>query len=322
MTLSTSPRASIVVAAFNAERCILRAVDSVLTQSDPTVEVLVVDDASTDGTAEIVAARARTDRRVRLLRAPVNGGPGVARNIGLGAAQGVWIAILDADDRFCPDRIERLCRLGDATKADMVADNLMLCPAGEPGGMPMFPLDLLERASPLDAPCFVAGNTWGDGRNRRAYGYLKPLIRRSFLEASQVRYDSLRFAEDYIFYLRCLLGGARWMLTPEAMYEYTVARNSATMTHRLDDLVHLIACERRILESPAVRNVPDLKAAMLRHMHSTELALAWMRFAQALKRYDVVTATRQMVGEPKNFLYIMHQGVLTLRRLLRRQMIS
>lgn len=322
MAPATSIRVSIIVAAYNAERRIRRAIDSALMQTESALEVLVVDDASTDGTAAVVAACAGADHRVRLVRMPVNTGPGAARNAGLAVARGDWVAILDADDRFRPERIERLCQLGNATSADMVADNLQLCPSGEPGGESMFPDDWLQCTSVLDATRFVVGNTGGDGRTRRAYGYLKPLIRRSFLETNRIRYAELRFAEDYIFYLRCLLLGARWTVTPEAMYEYTVTGHSATMAHCTEDLARLIDSERHLVRASVVRDTPALHTAIRRHICSVERALAWICFAEALKQRDVAGANMQLMRTPGTFVHIVLQCIRSARRVPARQIVT
>ena len=309
-------RISVIVAAYNAAATIDQALGSALAQTERDFEVLVVDDASTDDTAAIVAAR--TDPRIRLLRAPVNGGPGAARNLGLAAARGEWIAILDADDRFRPERLERLLLLAASSAADMVADNLHLCPDGQPSGQLMFPPGTLPAEGRLGAAAFVTGNTTRRGRARRAYGYLKPLIRRAFLETAGLRYDDARFAEDYIFFLRCLLHGARWVVTPEAWYEYAIAARSAAVHHSAEDLVRLMAHERALLGSAAAREDTALQVAMRRHIRSVELALAWFRFAEALKRRDPAAAGAEMFRDPRTMVHVLRQGLVTVPRALGR----
>jgi succinoglycan biosynthesis protein ExoO len=78
-----------------------------LGQTDPRVEVLVIDDASTDDTVAIATEIARQDGRVHVLRNRVNSGPAAARNKGLRQARGDWIALLDADDMLLPHRLDR-----------------------------------------------------------------------------------------------------------------------------------------------------------------------------------------------------------------------
>jgi glycosyltransferase involved in cell wall biosynthesis len=97
-------RVSVVIPAFCAERTICRAVDSVLAQTHPPVEVIVIDDGSPDGQAGLIE-RTYGDR-VRLLRKP-NGGTASARNAGLDLVTGDYVAFLDADDHWEKERLAR-----------------------------------------------------------------------------------------------------------------------------------------------------------------------------------------------------------------------
>ena len=115
-----TPRVSVVMACRNAARFVGAAVDSVLAQDVDALELIVVDDASSDGSAEVVLAHARGDARVRLLRLPVNIGQGPARNAAIALARAEWIAVLDADDLFLPGKLAaQLARL-DGAGADLV----------------------------------------------------------------------------------------------------------------------------------------------------------------------------------------------------------
>lgn len=98
---------SAVIPAYNAEQYIARAIQSVLSQTRPVEEIIVVDDGSTDGTAEAVLA---FGDKVKLLQQP-NAGVSAARNAGIKAATGQWIAFLDADDEWLPEKTERQVRV-------------------------------------------------------------------------------------------------------------------------------------------------------------------------------------------------------------------
>ncbi|GAA1860662.1 hypothetical protein GCM10009836_46030 [Pseudonocardia ailaonensis] len=91
-----------ITPAYNVGRWIGEAVDSVLAQTERRFEYVVVDDGSTDDTADVVRERAARDPRVRLVQVP-NGGSGAARNIGLAATTAPHVAFLDGDDRWRPD---------------------------------------------------------------------------------------------------------------------------------------------------------------------------------------------------------------------------
>src|SRR5947209_10865373 len=104
-------RVSVIIAAFDAEQHVAAAITSVQRQTEQDFEILVIDDGSVDETARIVARIAEQDGRIQLLRNGVNAGLGAARNLGLAAARGEWVAFLDADDVFEPVRLARLIAL-------------------------------------------------------------------------------------------------------------------------------------------------------------------------------------------------------------------
>jgi glycosyltransferase involved in cell wall biosynthesis len=105
-----TPRLSVILPAWNAAATIERALGSVLDERGVDLECVVIDDASTDGTADLVQAVADRDERVVLIRLAANGGVSNARNRGLAAARGEWLAFQDADDRMLPAGIARLMR--------------------------------------------------------------------------------------------------------------------------------------------------------------------------------------------------------------------
>jgi glycosyltransferase involved in cell wall biosynthesis len=94
---------SVVIPTFNRARSVLRAVRSVLAQTRPAVEVIVVDDGSTDGTGDLVREQISG---VEYLRQE-NRGVSAARNRGIEAATGEWVALLDSDDEWLPEKLER-----------------------------------------------------------------------------------------------------------------------------------------------------------------------------------------------------------------------
>jgi glycosyltransferase involved in cell wall biosynthesis len=108
----TTPRVSVLMSVYNGERYLAEAVDSILAQTYRDFELIVIDDASTDRSAEILAAY--RDERIRVLRNETNRGLTVSLNVGLAAARGELIARQDADDRSHPRRLEEQVAFLDA----------------------------------------------------------------------------------------------------------------------------------------------------------------------------------------------------------------
>ncbi len=110
---------SIIVPVYNGEKSLRRCMDSILSQTRQKIEVLLIDDASTDRTAEICASYAEADPRVRVFRRAENGGLSAARNTGLDQAKGAFIQFADADDEIFPEMTEQLVSLLNTIDADI-----------------------------------------------------------------------------------------------------------------------------------------------------------------------------------------------------------
>jgi glycosyltransferase involved in cell wall biosynthesis len=110
---------SIIVPVYNARTYLSDCIGSVLAQTWPDWELLIVDDGSTDGGGFLCDSYAKRDKRIRVMHT-TNGGPAAARNAGIGQARGEFIFFLDADDSLVPDAIESLLKSQHGTGADMV----------------------------------------------------------------------------------------------------------------------------------------------------------------------------------------------------------
>lgn len=111
---------SIIMAAYNAEKTIEQAINSVLSQTYTNFELLVINDCSKDGTVELVKSIAAKDSRVRLISNAKNSGVSYTRKRGLEEAKGSWIAILDSDDAWAPEKLEKQIKLQKRTNADLL----------------------------------------------------------------------------------------------------------------------------------------------------------------------------------------------------------
>ena len=164
------PRCSVIIPTHNRSTVVARAIDSVLDGVPATeLEVIVVDDASTDATQALLTATYADDHRVMRLATPVNLGPAAARNLGLGAATGEWVLFLDSDDTLLPDALacglqafrcvpamQYLSLEGEAWSADRRMDMRQIVRALNPGWRtPAFRPRALTRTL-IDAPAGCA----------------------------------------------------------------------------------------------------------------------------------------------------------------------
>lgn len=298
------PVVSVVIPAFNAEDSLAAAVASAQAQSLTDIEILIVDDASRDGTLALARRLAAQDPRVTAIAAQRNRGPAGARNRGLAEARGEWIALLDADDAFEPGRLAVLVEAARECGADLLADNLLLEDAD---GRVEAMLTPVEGAAPaaVSAAEFLRGNLPDPAQPRRSYGFLKPLIRRAFLTGHGLRYDeSLRFAEDFAFYLECLAAGARFVLLRQPLYRYRLRADSLTACHSIEDLRRLQAVDRRFLRATAGAAGSEFRAALKRHKKSIDQRLAWREVIDAVKRRAWFSALRASLQGWHVFAYV------------------
>ncbi|MBR4586771.1 MAG: glycosyltransferase family 2 protein [Lachnospiraceae bacterium] len=111
---------SIIMAAYNAEKTIDQAIESVLSQSYENFELIVINDCSKDQTESIVKQYQSKDKRVKLISNENNQGVSKTRLYGLNSARGNWIAILDSDDKWEEDKLEKQVCLVKKTRAELV----------------------------------------------------------------------------------------------------------------------------------------------------------------------------------------------------------
>jgi succinoglycan biosynthesis protein ExoO len=214
-------RVSILIPAWNAEETILRTLDSAQAQTVSDIEIIVIDDGSTDSTAKLVKSRALADPRIQLCQLVKNSGPAAARNVGIARATGEWLALLDADDTISADRLERLLEASTAQDV-LVADNLAFYDrhAGRTVRLGINP-DLLGSGLRLDCEGFVA-RCKTNQPEAMDFGLLQPLIRTAHIRMHGICYDeSMRYGEDFRFTLDILLAGGTLLVLPQAYYQYT-----------------------------------------------------------------------------------------------------
>jgi teichuronic acid biosynthesis glycosyltransferase TuaG len=187
-----APRVSIIMPAYNAERYIAEAINSVIAQTVVDWELLIIDDCSADKTRDIAAAFEKEDERIRCIASNSNIGAAGARNKGLDEAKGEWIAFLDSDDIWRREKLEKQLAYAGAADADIVYSSYRLF--GDSAGKGR---DYIVPAS-TNYEYMLKENT---------IGCSTVLIRRSALKGR--RFSEKTFHEDYALWLELLRNGCK-----------------------------------------------------------------------------------------------------------------
>ena len=120
------PLVSVIIPVYNSEEYIAFTIDSVISQTYKELEIILIDDGSTDKSAEIIARYADGDNRIFYKRKQ-NQGPSLARKMGIDIAKGKYIQFLDSDDILINDAIELLVEKAESWEADIVAFPFCFC---------------------------------------------------------------------------------------------------------------------------------------------------------------------------------------------------
>ncbi|GAB1539860.1 glycosyltransferase family 2 protein [Scytonema sp. NUACC21] len=291
--MSSQPKVSVIIPAYNTSRYIKRAIESVLAQTEQNFEVIVVDDASTDNTVEIV--NSFYDPRIKLLVNEVNKGPSYSRNRGFKEAKSEWIALLDSDDWYTPKRLERLLQVAERENADLIADDMYFIPEGEnsPWNMTLFEQHKMHLSKPkaIDPVDFV----------EHYLSITKPLIKLSFLFQHNLEFnESLKYEEDFVLFLLCLLNGARFIVVPEAYYFYQI-RIRSLMKEYVDFYEQACKTNLYLLEQEFTQKNLQLKRTLSQRLIKMQQTRAFYRVRQALKEGAFLTAFTKAVLNPHFF---------------------
>lgn len=259
---SNSPLVSVIIAAYNCGPYLGLAIESALQQTHANLEVVIVNDASTDNTLAVAQSYVQTGK-VRVINNTQNAGPGHSRNSAIQSALGQWVVQLDGDDWMMATRVEKLLALASQTKADIVADDLLIV---DDATMRPVSTRLRDRALNWKSPRKLTAVDL----IRNDLGSVKPLMRKDFLTRHGLRYPlHIRYGEDFFFLLAALLKGAEFWVVPEAMYCLRRGDTGSLTTQKLPLLYQNIAAAREILATREVQENRVLANAM--HLRLSDL---------------------------------------------------
>ena len=224
------PEVTVVMAAFNVAGYLDDALASVRRQSLASIEIIVVDDGSTDKTPEILQRHAQDDPRIKPMTAG-GAGPAGARNLAISQATGRWIAVIDADDLVDEHRLAQMVEAGDELGADAVADNMIAF--YEPATTHEHAW--IDRARWPSNRWLTFDDVMAGGLGdppAPELGYLKPILRRERLIALGQPYrDDLLIGEDFDLMARWTSAGLSYLYMPDPGYRYR--RRASSISYRL-----------------------------------------------------------------------------------------
>jgi glycosyltransferase involved in cell wall biosynthesis len=223
MSPESGPLVSIIVPAYNQARWIRDTLESVIAQTYDNWECIVVNDGSTDATAEIVRSLAQSDERIRLIE-QANRGVSSARNVGIDASAGKYVVFLDGDDLLLPEKLRRQVTALEQTGGDLHVSAIRV-------------------AWSRDSQYPETGTVWGPPPTLQnlfrqflaewEVGFVLPLmgfmVRRTTITEAGARWDSSLYShEDWDFWLQVAHAQPKTLCNPEPTAIYRVHGHGAT----------------------------------------------------------------------------------------------
>ena len=247
-----APAITVLMPVFNAAKDLREAIDSILTQTERNFEFLIIDDGSTDSTAEILSTY--TDPRIRRMQNPVNLGLVASLNIGISLARGTYLARMDADDISLPDRLKHQLAFIEQEQADIVGCHFEIMDAQ---GKQMQTVDV-----PLTADAFTACLA-----NTVPFAHGSVMLRLAFLQRHSLSYGPNPFAEDYDLWTRMYACGAKMINIPLVLFRY---RDYGSSLSKMKGAEY--ACSSKDLRRQFVhQNVASCSSALMRLVQADTL---------------------------------------------------
>ncbi|MHB1349602.1 MAG: glycosyltransferase family 2 protein [Desulfobulbaceae bacterium] len=286
-----SPVVSVIMPVFNGERTIRQAIDSVLKQTFQNFELLIWDDGSNDSTASII--NSYSDPRVILCGKSKNFGVGQARDSAIKVARGKWLAFIDADDAWMPERLEVLMEKANQIGESFIFDNILECHD-----------DALGKIHP-----------WRPMREKHAFGgdnlniinvpieklissnrsLLKPVFPLHYIREHEIVHSNHSYGEDMDFFLRMLAYSKLpiWYV-PYPLYLYRITPGSACANKDRYELFKMIL-EQGIELFPESPNIQDAFRRKITMVNRDE---KYIKFIWSIKDKQFSDALNMLLRNP------------------------
>lgn len=232
------PLVSVIMPAYNASQYIEEAITSVLKQTYENLELIVIDDCSTDNTYELICEICKNDSRIAVYRNEKNQGVAKTRNKGFKLAQGEYVALLDSDDVWHSNKIEKQVMLAIEAKADIIYCSYgMVDAAGKKIGNDFIVPKTTDFSKMLKKSVISCSTAMLSKEIVKTYSFNKNY-----------------YHEDYIFWLNCLENGYSAVGIEEVLADYRILSKSRS-SNKINSAVHRWKIYREYLKLPLLKAV-------------------------------------------------------------------
>lgn len=245
-------RVSVIMPVYNAEGCLPVALESLKSQSFRDFEVVFVDDCSTDGTPSVLEAfKKESDISCKIVRQEVNGGVAAARNKGLEAAEGDYLAFLDADDRMEPEELEKAVAKAEEAAAEIVGWDWTL--GFEKNGRYM-------RQTDYDSPRQALKNLMGGTMRWNLWLFL---VKRKLLIDNNIQFiEGANMGEDMMVIIKAFAKAKKVVQIHKPLYRYNAVSQTSlsrqfSEERRAEIMANLSEVEKTIKDSQYSSDLKD-----------------------------------------------------------------
>ena len=275
------PKVSVILPVYNVEKYIREALDSVVNQTLRDIEIICVDDCSTDNSYEILQEYAQKDSRFIVLKQEVNQGPGVARNRGLDVATGDYIMFLDPDDWYELDACE-------SAYNQIVKNNSDFAIFGHNNYFETtkeWQQDIRSMLKPFED----LDNNYSQIKDLK-HDFIKStyatmlIYNKSFLNANNIRFPKLKVFEDQAFYMHVMICAETLSIIDKPLYNYRINEGSSTYAYS-NPHENLLQARLKILDLLNQFCKYDIVKKSI-YIHTLESCLYWQK-KQIEKRKNI-----------------------------------
>lgn len=251
-------KVSVIIPAYNVEKIVAYTIESALAQTLSDIEVIVVEDCSTDSTLTVLKERFGDHDKVRIVPQPQNAGVSMVRNRGIQEARGKYLLFLDSDDAMRSDMLEKMYEAAEAHHADVLHTTGFLVPVIKPVPDDITGLSdeaykpfVLERCEKGDALYFAPDDTaqrldeWC--QHKYHWSVWNKLFLKSYIEEHELRFDKLSMAEDMLFCFKALFFAKTYAVLPGQWYIYRI--DGASLSRQKSSIQTVVRLTQNLIKA-------------------------------------------------------------------------